>query len=147
MYKQLSDDRVGKLRNLVQNHSESFYIDGAAPTTMQQYVYDLELVLGAQAVRHHCRPGSNNFFRRRAFSPSPAPSQHSSLTFPECHTHSRFGRKLDVLRCPRYKFWLNLPNGAPPRRAQLRTRAPKGVDLELRAARGRWKEGYAKIRT
>ena len=51
-YSHLSLARFQKLRNLVSTYSHCLVIDGVEPSTVEGYEFDLELMPGAQPVRH-----------------------------------------------------------------------------------------------
>ena len=51
-YNHLSDEQFSQLREVVTDYSHVLVIDGAEPTVVSGYHFDIELVEGAQPVRH-----------------------------------------------------------------------------------------------
>ncbi|CAE8641381.1 unnamed protein product [Polarella glacialis] len=52
-YSHLSESRFQKLRNVIVANAVSFYIEGAAPSTVTKYFFDIELEPGAVPVKSH----------------------------------------------------------------------------------------------
>ena len=51
-YKHLTKTQFDQLLAVILDHSESLVIDGVTPTTVEGYAFDIELLPGAQPVRH-----------------------------------------------------------------------------------------------
>ena len=51
VYGHLEESRYRDLKSLILEHSAAFYIDGAVPSTVAGYKFDIELTPGAKSIR------------------------------------------------------------------------------------------------